>query len=315
LVRLGGVRILFAGSPEVAIPSLKAVVASGHELIQVVSQPPRPVGRAKAHTATPVAVWAETAGFALATPESSDELYQLIVRVRPDIAIVVAYGRILRPDVLDAVAGGWWNVHFSLLPHYRGAAPVQRALLAGETLTGVSLFRIVPELDAGPIFGAIEHPVAPHDTAGTLLNKLGARAPELLEPFLRAAATGPVPVSDQVGAPSGAAKLHRRDGFLDPTKDSAALYRVFQAATPEPGALLSRGDTGGDLKVLRMWPKHGIHALEPGQVRVLEREVVMGCSPGAVVLDEVQPGGKRPMSGLEWFRGVPASVVLGAPER
>lgn len=308
-------RILFAGSPEVAIESVKAIHSSGNELVQVISQPARPVGRARTITATPVAVWAEAAGVPVATPESSEDLLQIVLRTKPDIAVVVAYGRILSPDVLEAVPGGWWNVHFSLLPQYRGAAPVQRALLAGETLTGVSLFRIVPELDQGPIFSAIEHPIAPHDTAGTLLNKLGARAPELLLPLLRVAATGSVPVSEQVGPSSSAGKLHRQDGFLDPRNDSASLYRVFQAVTPDPGALLSRNDTGGDVKVLRMWPKHGIHALAPGEVRVLEGELVMGCSPGAVVLDEVQPGGKRPMSGLEWFRGVPAKVVLGAPQR
>ena len=308
-------RVLFAGSPEAALPSLQWLVDDGRDVCAVVTQPPRPVGRRGTITPTPVATWALAHGLVVRTPASTAELREVIAEVVPDIALVVAYGRILEGSILEQVQGGWWNAHFSLLPRHRGAAPVQHALLAGDTLTGISVFRIVPELDAGPIFGAVEQSIAPHDTAGTLLRKLAARTPELFGPLLEQSEAGPVSSTAQMGTPTLAPKLQRLDGFLDPSGPATELYRRYQATTPEPGATLVRSDNGGVVKVLRMWPKFDIHALGAGEVQVFDNEVLAGCSPGAVVLDEVLPVGKRPMSGIEWYRGLPPGVRLGKPGR
>lgn len=308
-------RILFAGSPQAALPTLQWLLEDARDLCAVVTQPARPVGRRKTITPTPVAQRASERGVPVHTPESPSELLDVIDQHRPDIALVVAYGRILDTAVLEAVPGGWWNAHFSLLPRHRGAAPVAHALMNGDALTGVTVFRIIPELDAGPVFGAVEHSIAPHDTAGTLLRKLSERTPELFGPLLDHAARGPIATSEQVGTASYAPKLSRSDGFLDPHRPAGELYRRFQAATPEPGATLARSDTSGVIKVLRMWPKYDILALSPGEIRVFEREVLLGAHPGAVVLDEVVPAGKRPMSGVEWFRGLPPGVNLGPPGR
>lgn len=309
--RVNRVRVLFAGSPEAALPTLQWLVDEGREVCAVVTQPARPVGRRRTITPTPVATWAQAQGLDVRTPSSDAELRDVIADVAPDIALVVAYGRILGAPVLEAVERGWWNAHFSLLPRYRGAAPVQHALLAGDAKTGVTVFRIVPELDAGPIFGAVEHPIAPHDTAGTLLRKLSARTPELFGPLLDQAQAGVLKVTEQLGTPSFAPKLPRAEGFLDPSGTASDLYRRYQATTPEPGATLTRTDNQGAIKVLRMWPKYDIRALGVGEVRVFDNEVLLGCKEGAVVLDEVLPGGKRPMSGIEWFRGLPSGVRLG----
>lgn len=303
-------RVLFAGSPAVAVPTLEAIHDAGHNIVGVVSQPPRPVGRTRSLTPTAVAARAAQLGLDVHTPSSPDGLSEVVQGLQPDVAIVVAYGRILRQRDLDAIPGGWWNVHFSLLPRWRGAAPVQHALLAGDEVTGVTVFRIVEQLDAGPIALTEEVSIAAHDTAETLLKTLGERAPRLVLALLRQVVEGAVVTRAQEGSVTFAPKLGFDDVRLDLHQAAHELYRRIQALTPEPGATLLRTDTHTPIKLKGVWPEPHVRGLAPGELKVVDKNLVVGTGDVALVLDLVQPAGKRDMTGLEWFRGLPTGVML-----
>lgn len=303
-------RILFAGSPSVALPTLRALIKDGHNIVGVLSQPAKPVGRSRVITPTEVVQFAQAQQLPVFTPNTPEELDQVLALSQPDIAIVLAYGRILPPSALAAIPLGWWNIHFSLLPRWRGAAPVQHALLAGDETTGISLFRIVAELDAGPVFDSSEHPVAPHDTSGSLLEKLSQLAPALVEKLLGAAKNGHPPVTDQAGESSVAPKFSSDAGVLALSVSAAEVYRQFRAVTPEPGATLRRSDNQAVVKILRCWEHRDASRLDPGELLVAAGELLLGTASTALVLDEVQPAGKRAMPGVDWFRGLPPGVEL-----
>jgi methionyl-tRNA formyltransferase len=303
-------RILFAGSPSVAVRTLDALLGSGHEVVGVLTQPAKPVGRRRVITPTEVAQFAVSKGVPVFTPNTTAELQEVVTDLAPDVAIVVAYGRILTKDSLESVPLGWWNVHFSLLPRWRGAAPVQHALLAGDENTGISLFRIVPELDAGPVFASKPHPIGAHDTTGSLLEKLSHLAPALVEDLLAACQSGPPPVTDQVGAVTLAPKLDSRAGALTLSHSATEVYRHFRAVTPEPGATLVRGDNNTAVKILRCWDHRDASRLDPGELVVAGGELLVGTGTTALVIDEIQPAGKRAMAGLDWYRGLPEGVRL-----
>jgi len=295
----------------VAVPTLRALHEEGHDVCGVLSQPAKPFGRNRIVTPTPVAEYARSVQIPVYTPENSDAIKQAIEALEPDIAIVVAYGTILEQPVLDAVALGWWNVHFSLLPRWRGAAPVQHSLLAGDTQTGITVFRIVEKLDAGPVFASLTQPIAPHDTAGSLVEKLSVVAPAVVIELLSACKKGEPTVIEQVGEVTFAPKLVREQGRLDLEQSVEHVYRRFQAVTPEPGATLVRSDNQSVLKVMQCWPQREGPSLAPGSLAVREGELLVGTATSALVLGLVQPAGKRVMPGVEWFRGVSSGVVLG----
>lgn len=303
-------RVLFAGSPDVAIPTLDALQNSRHEIVGVITQPAKPIGRKRVLSPTAVGERAEELGLRLFTPEDGTELLEAVEEVSPDVAVVVAYGKILTPALLRSVPEGWWNTHFSLLPRWRGAAPVQHALLAGDETTGVTLFRIVDEVDAGPIALSKQHRIAPHDTAASLLRTLGVLAAPLAVELLEKLSRGTLELVDQEGEITFAPKLAGSDAFLDFRESIAAVYRRFQAVTPEPGATCRRIDTGTEIKVRRAWPEISVAGIKPGHLEVLGTQVVVGTSDHALVLDRLQPAGKREMTGMEWYRGLPPGVVL-----
>jgi methionyl-tRNA formyltransferase len=226
------------------------------------------------------------------------------------VAIVVAYGRILDRGALESVPGGWWNVHFSLLPRWRGAAPVQHAILAGDTETGVTLFRIVEELDAGPVTAAVAHPVNAYDTSGTLLQKLSLVAPGLVLDFLDQGNPALAAPTAQIGEPSFAPKFPPGFGHLDLRMDVAELYQHFRAVTPEPGAYVTRQDTGAVLKVLSGWVDPDFHPLEPGELLKAPVGILVGTGSVPFVLERVHPAGKKPMAAEDWFRGLPEGVRI-----
>lgn len=292
------------------MPTLQALAHSRHRVVAVVTQPPKPVGRRKVLTATPVQAAAEGLGVPVFSPLTETELLDVVHTTAPDIAIVVAYGRILGNEVLESIAGGWWNIHFSQLPQWRGAAPVQRALLAGDANTGITLFRIVEALDAGPVATSQSFPIAPHDTAGTLLSKLGDQAPSLVLEFLESCAAGTHETSPQQGTPTLAPKLSAQDAQLDPTLPSEEIYRRFRASTPEPGATLFRTDDRQAIKIRQLWIETEVQGLAPGELKQVGDSLVMGTADAGMVLERVQPSGKREMTGLEWFRGLPPGVTL-----
>lgn len=301
-------RVLFAGSPRVAVPTLMALHESEHTVVGVLTQPPRPFGRTKELRGTPVFDYAQEHGLACAVPQSAEGIAQFAADVKADIAVVVAYGRILSAAALEAVPGGWWNVHFSLLPALRGASPVAHTILKGVSTTGLSLFKIVEELDAGPLVMQQEHRVAFNDTTGTLLSKLGALAPVMVMDFLNAPER--FPLREQEGLPSYAPKFPQGFGLLNLSRPVEPLYQHFRAVTPEPGAFVRRADNGTVLKILATWPDPDYHALEPGQLLKAPMGILLGTATAPLVLERVQPEGKKPMEAVDWYRGLPAGVTI-----
>jgi methionyl-tRNA formyltransferase len=303
-------KVLFAGSPDVALPTLRALQSSDHTVVGVLTQPPAPVGRKQVMVPTAVGVFAAEQRLPVRTPRTSIEVLGAIDEFSPDVAIVVAYGRILDKGALESVPGGWWNVHFSLLPRWRGAAPVQHAILAGDTETGVTLFRIVEELDAGPVTAAVAHPVNAYDTSGTLLQKLSLVAPGLVLDLLDQGNPALAAPTAQIGEPSFAPKFPPGFGHLDLRMDVAELYRHFRAVTPEPGAYVARQDTGAVLKVLSGWVDPDFHPLEPGELLKAPVGILVGTGSVPFVLERVHPAGKKPMAAEDWFRGLPEGVRI-----
>jgi methionyl-tRNA formyltransferase len=299
------VRILFGGTPDVAIPSLDALADSRHELVAVVTRPDAPSGRGKKLTASPVAHRAAALGIEVLKPERPrDEAFVTrLTELAPDCCPVVAYGALLPQRVLDIPRHGWVNLHFSLLPAWRGAAPVQHAILAGDQATGATTFRIVLELDAGPIFATVTEPIRPDDTAGDLLHRLSLSGARLLVDTLDGIQDGtlaatPQPETDaQV---SYASKINVEDARIDWTQSAEVLDRLIRACAPAPGAWTTfRGER---LKINSALISDTV--LAPGTLQISKRAVRVGTATEALELGEIQAQGKKPMAAADWARGV-----------
>jgi len=296
-------RLVFAGTPEVALPSLDAIAASRHELVGVVTRPDAPAGRGRKLVASPVAQRAEELGVPVLRPgHPRDPEFQRALReLAPDACPVVAYGALLPQSALDIPRHGWINLHFSLLPAYRGAAPVQRALWAGEEFTGATTFRIVKELDAGPTFGVMTQAVAPDDTSGTLLAKLAEGGAGLLVATLDGLESGEIEAREQPAeGVSFAPKITVEDAEVDWSSTAVAIDRQVRACTPAPGAwtLLD----GERFKIGPVTPTG--ESLPPGELRAGKNEVLVGTATTAVRLGSVKAFGKKEMPAADWARGV-----------
>lgn len=298
-------RIVFGGTPDVAIPSLDALADSRHELVAVVTRPDAPSGRGKKLTASPVAHRAAALGIEVLKPERPrDEAFVTrLTELAPDCCPVVAYGALLPQRVLDIPRHGWVNLHFSLLPAWRGAAPVQHAILAGDQATGATTFRIVLELDAGPIFATVTEPIRPDDTAGDLLHRLSLSGARLLVDTLDGIQDGtlaatPQPETDaQV---SYASKINVEDARIDWTQSAEVLDRLIRACAPAPGAWTTfRGER---LKINSALISDTV--LAPGTLQISKRAVRVGTATEALELGEIQAQGKKPMAAADWARGV-----------
>lgn len=298
-------RIVFGGTPDVAIPSLDALADSRHELIAVVTRPDAPSGRGKKLTASPVAQRAAELGIEVLKPQRprDEEFITRLTELAPDCCPVVAYGALLPQRVLDIPQHGWVNLHFSLLPAWRGAAPVQHAILAGDQTTGATTFRIVLELDAGPIFATVTEPIRPDDTAGDLLHRLSLSGARLLVETLDGIQDGtlaatPQPETDaQV---SYASKINVEDARIDWTQPAEVLDRLIRACAPAPGAWTTfRGER---FKINSALLSDTV--LAPGALQINKRAVRVGTATHALELDEIQAQGKKPMAAADWARGV-----------
>lgn len=305
-------RVVFAGSPEVALPTLRALHASPHTLVGALTQPARPVGRKQVLTPTPVARVAQELEVPVATPESPDDVLRALTEWEPDIAIVVAYGRLLSVNELSSVPHGWWNVHFSLLPRWRGAAPVPYALAAGDKTTGVSVFRLEQGLDTGPVAHVRSYPIAPHDTAGTVLTKLADMAPEPVLALLEDIDAGSLTVSAQGGEPSYAPKPPKDVGELAWLSTADDLYNQLRAWGEEPGCFAVRDDNGQRVKIISAWPDVSSGGLRPGELAAHIDGIAVGTASTAIVVTSVQPAGKSVMDAKDWFRGLPPGVGFRA---
>ena len=298
-------RIVFGGTPDVAIPSLDALADSRHELVAVVTRPNAPSGRGKKLTASPVAQRAAELGIEVLKPQRprDEEFVTRLTELAPDCCPVVAYGALLPQRVLEIPRHGWVNLHFSLLPAWRGAAPVQHAILAGDQITGATTFRIVLELDAGPILATVSEPIRPDDTAGDLLHRLSLSGARLLVETLDGIEDGtltatPQPETDaQV---SYASKINVEDARIDWTQSADVLDRLIRACAPAPGAWTTfRGER---FKINSARISDAV--LTPGVVQISKRAVRVGTATQALELDEIQAQGKKPMPAADWARGI-----------
>lgn len=299
-------RLVFAGTPDPAVASL-ARLAGEHEIAGVVTRPDAPIGRKRVLTPSPVARAARDLGLdVIPAARLDDEATARVTALAPELGVIVAYGGLVREPLLSAPTHGWINLHFSLLPAWRGAAPVQHALMAGDRETGVSVFQLVPALDAGDVFASRAHPIAPGATAGELLPELAALGADVLSDVVRGIADGTLAASPQEGAPSLAPKLTLADGALDFAEPAERVYDRFRGVTPEPGA--HTVVDGARLKVLAARPRPDLDvdpagAAEPGRMTLRAGSVIVATATVPFELERVQPAGRAAMDAAAWWRG------------
>ncbi|MEU8543537.1 methionyl-tRNA formyltransferase [Streptomyces sp. NPDC048717] len=299
-------KLVFAGTPEVAVPALDALLASGrHEVAAVITRPDAPAGRGRRLVASPVAERAEEAGIEVLKPHRprDEDFLARLREIAPDCCPVVAYGALLPRVALDIPTHGWVNLHFSLLPAWRGAAPVQHALMAGDEVTGASTFQIEEGLDSGPVYGVVTEDVRPTDTSGDLLTRLAFAGAGLLAATMDGIEDGslkavPQPADGITLAP----KIQVEDAQVDFAAPALRVDRVVRGCTPAPGAwTVFRGER---LKLVQVAPVADRTDLAPGELAVGKNNVYAGTGSHAVELLWVQPQGKKPMKAADWARGV-----------
>ncbi len=304
-------RLVFAGTPAVALPSLDAIAASSHELLAVLTRPDAPAGRGRRLVRSPVGAWADERGIEVLTPVRPREpsFLDRLRALAPDCVPVVAYGALVPQAALAIPRHGWINLHFSLLPAWRGAAPVQHAVLHGDELTGASVFLLEAGLDTGPVYGTLTSPIGPRDTAGDLLDRLAVAGARLLVSVLDGIEAGTAAAVPQ--AHEGvtlAAKLTVEDAEVRWGDPAFAVDRRIRACTPAPGAwTLFRGERlklGPVTPVPGGPPGTGGPPLEPGAMQVERGRVLVGTATDPVALGEVRPAGRKPMPADAWARGV-----------
>lgn len=296
-------RVLFAGTPAVAVPSLNALIAAGFEIVAVLTRPDAPIGRKRVLTPSPVAARAAELGIDVIHATRVDEAVTAkIAATKPDVAAIVAYGGLIPRPALDVPPNGWINLHFSLLPAWRGAAPVQRAVMAGDDVTGAVTFLLEEGLDTGPVFGTLTEGVSPEDTAGALLERLSHSGAVLLAQTLSAVEAGRAAAQPQVGDVSLAPKLTIDDGRLDWKQPALAIGRRARGVTPEPGAWTILDGQRVKLEPVRLRPSET--DLQPGAVFLDGKSVLVGTGSHAVELTRIQPSGKKMMAAADWARGM-----------
>ncbi|TFD54320.1 methionyl-tRNA formyltransferase [Cryobacterium sp. Hh11] len=302
-------KIVFAGTPEVAVPSLTALAGTDHEIVTVITRADAPLGRKRTLTPSPVALAAAERGYpVLKTNRLDAEATETIRALQPDLGVIVAYGGIVHEPLLSVPRLGWINLHFSLLPRWRGASPVQRAVIAGDELTGAAVFQLVPELDAGDVFGSFSRPLGVHSTSGILLDELSHSGAELLLRVVGELAAGSAVAVPQTGEVTLAPKLTRDDARIDFDQPVASVYSRIRGVTPEPGAFTTVN--GVVLKLLEVAPSVDEPNLPAGTILQREKTVLVGTQTEPLVLLRVQPAGKTAMTANDWWRGVAAESVI-----
>ncbi|HYZ37034.1 MAG TPA: methionyl-tRNA formyltransferase [Pseudonocardiaceae bacterium] len=297
-------RLVFAGTPEVALPALQALLDSDrHEVIAVLTRPDAPAGRGRALTRSPVGALADEAGIEILTPRrpSEPEFLARLSTLAPDCCPIVGYGALVPRAALDIPRHGWVNLHFSLLPAWRGAAPVQAAIWHGDEITGASTFALEEGLDTGPVYGTVTEVIRPDDTAGELLSRLASAGAGLLVATLDGIASGTVhPVPQPAEGVSYAPKLTTQDAHLNFSVPAFAVHRQVRAVTPAPGGWALFRDRRLGVGPMRLTDVAG---LEPGELHVTKREVLVGTATAALQLGEITAPGKRAMPAADWARG------------
>lgn len=311
-------RILFAGTPEFAVPSLRALVAAGHDVVGVITREDAPLGRKRVLTPSPVAVVAEELGIeTLRANRLGEDATAWAAERGAELGVIVAYGGLLREPLLSLPEHGWINLHFSDLPRWRGAAPVQRALMAGEQELGVTVFRLVEALDAGDVLTRDAKTFPPGTSAGAALTALASSGTGALLAAVAALAADPAAGEPQVGDDTYAHKLTREDGLIAfgaggaggadaagaAGMSTGAALAHWAGVTPEPGAYALLDGQPVKLTELRPFAGEVPADLAVGEARLVGRTAMLGCADGALELARVQPAGKPAMDGNDWLRG------------
>lgn len=302
-------RLVVAGSPAAAVPTLRRLAASDHEIAAVLTRPPTPQGRKRVLTPTPVAQVAAELGLPVIEASRVDAtVTEQLAGLDLDLGVIVAYGALLRRAALDVPQHGWVNLHFSDLPAYRGAAPVQRAVMAGDTRTAATVFQLVEALDAGPVFASEPFDIDAEATSGEVLAAMAEVGADVVARVVDGIADGSATASDQVGEPTTAPKTTIDDGHVDFARPAAVVHAHVRGVTPEPGAFAHLGDAR--VKLLRAsrfptgGPEQSAPSLAPGALRLDDGRLLVGTADGPLVLTEVQPAGKKPMDAAAWARGL-----------
>ena len=299
------VRLVFAGTPEPALPALRHLIDSPrHQVIAVLTRPDAPVGRHRKPEPSPVAREALARGIPLLRPArpNSPEFVAELAALAPECCAVVAYGALLRDALLAVPPHGWINLHFSLLPAWRGAAPVQAAIAAGDTITGATTFRIEPSLDSGPVYGVVTETIRPIDTAGDLLERLALSGAALLSTTLDGIADGTLTARPQpADGVSMAPKITVEQARVRWDLPASVVERRIRAVTPNPGAWTLIGDLR--VKLGPVGIDDAPEALPPGAIHVDRKSVWIGTGSAPVRLNQIQPPGKKPMNAVDWARG------------
>ncbi|WP_026554292.1 methionyl-tRNA formyltransferase [Arthrobacter sp. 35W] len=296
-------KVLFAGTPSVAVPSLDVLVSGGFDVVAVLTRPDAPIGRKRVLTPSPVAVRAAELGIPVIKADRiDDDARAAISEVNPDVAAIVAYGAIIPPAALAIPKHGWINLHFSLLPAWRGAAPVQHSVINGDDVTGASTFLLEAGLDTGPVYGVMTESILPTDTSTVLLDRLSHSGAVLLAQTLTGIESGMVAAVPQSGEITLAPKLGLEDGHIDWSRPAHGIDRRVRGVTSEPGAWTVLA--GQRFKVGPVALRPDIESLAPGRLLFEPKAVLVGTGSHAVQLGEVQPAGKKAMKAVDWARGL-----------
>ena len=312
-------KLIFAGTPEPAVPALKALIASSHEVVAVITRPDARKGRGRTLYPSPIKEVALENDIEVLTPstlkadtEDGQAVRERIKELAPDVIPVVAYGNLVPEDLLDAAPHGWVNLHFSLLPAWRGAAPVQASIKAGDDITGASTFQIEQGLDTGPVLGTITETIQTKDTAGELLERLSQSGAHLLVATMDGLESGEMVPQPQQGEPTYASKITTEDARIRWSEPDFAVDRHVRAHTPAPGAWTMLGEDR--MKIGKITPLHSeaevlneIPELSPGQVYITKKAVYVGTATTPVRVDQLQPVGKKMMNAADWGRGLGAN--------
>ena len=304
-------RLVFAGTPEPAAAALERLIASDHEVVAVLTRPDARRGRGRTLHPSPVKALAVEHGIEVLTPESltrDDAIRDQLKELAPDAIPVVAYGNLIPADMLDIPAHGWVNLHFSLLPKWRGAAPVQAAIAAGDAVTGATTFRINEGLDTGDILDTLETEVGEAETSGELLERLAYAGADLLVKTMDALDAGTAEPTPQPEEGTYAHKIAPADARVDWNQPAAVIDRGIRAHTPAPGAWTMRGENR--FKLGPVTPT-GEGSLAPGEAALGKNEVLVGTADGDVRLGTIQPPGKKMMNAADWARGLAADAKEG----
>jgi methionyl-tRNA formyltransferase len=296
-------RLVVAGSPAAAVPTLTTLAASEHEIVRVITRPATPQGRKRLLTSTPVALEAQRLGVPVLEARRLGEIEHELQPLSVDLGVIVAYGALVRPPLLSWPRLGWINLHFSLLPRWRGAAPVQHAIIAGDSETGATVFQLAEGLDEGDWYARLVTPIGAQRTAGSLLDELSRTGAALVSEVVDALAAGTAVARPQRGVVTLAPKLTRDDAAVRWAEPVEAVHARVRGVTPEPGAFTRWGDQV--IKIHEAAIARDAAPIPAGTVLRSAGRVLVGTATRPLELLRVQPAGKQPMSAADWARGLP----------